>query len=116
MEFSGADVDSRAVEVEIDSLAAFAARLRALVGMIGRANAAAYGARTDDFTGAGPPAAARLQATNAAALRDLVEAVERLDDLVVRLGDAAGYVAGAYARTDAFAAATTRDVRAGWDG
>lgn len=116
MEFSGADADSRAIEVEVDSVAAFAARLRELVGMVGRANAAVYGPRTGDFAGAGPPGASRLHALNAAGLRDLVDAVERLDDAVVRLRDAAEHVAAAYARSDAFAAATTQDARAGWDG
>jgi hypothetical protein len=114
MQLPGADIDSR-IDVEVDSLATFAARLHAMVSMIGRAQAAAYGARSSDFTGSGPPAALLLRDVNAAGLRDLANAVERLDRSVCRLRDAADYLATAYARTDAFAASTTRDVSIAWD-
>jgi len=115
MEFPGADRDSRGVEADVDSLAAFAERLRSLVGIVARADAAAYGPRSGDFTGAGPPAALRLHDLNAAGLRQLVHAVERLDETVRRLHEAVEYVAAAYADSDAFAAATTRDVWTGWE-
>jgi hypothetical protein len=105
MEFPGADAGSPAVEVDIDSLAAFAERLRGLAGMAGRADAAAYGARSADFAGSGPPAAMWLRDANAAGLRDLARAVGHLDETVRRLRDAADDMAVAYADVDASAAA-----------
>jgi hypothetical protein len=105
MEFPGADAGSPAVKVDIDSLAAFAERLRGLTAMAGRADAAAYGARSADFAGSGPPAALWLRDVNAAGLCDLAQAVARLDGAVGRLRDAADDMALSYADADASAAA-----------
>ena len=115
MQLPRANLDG-GIDVEVDSLATFAVRLHALVSVIERANAAAYGARSSDFSGSGPPAALSLRDLNAAGLRDLADAVQRLDESVCRLRDAADYLATAYARTDVFAASTTQDVWTAWDG
>jgi hypothetical protein len=111
MEFPGAGAGNPAVEVDIDSVTAFAERLRGLTGMADRADAAAYGARSADFAGAGPPAAQWLRDANAAGLRELAHVVSHLDETVRWLRQAADEMAAGYAGADA--AAATRVVSGG---
>lgn len=111
--------DTAPIFVDVATLSGWADELRRLAGL--RAASSLSSARPDAFLGAGTSGAWSLRQSNARGLGTLLGAIERLDDLMVRLGEAADLVSRVYPEVDgasagALAKATAADVRLGLTG
>jgi hypothetical protein len=111
--------DTAPIFVDVATLSGWADELRRLAGL--RAASSLSSARPDAFLGAGTSGAWSLRQSNARGLGTLLGAIECLDDLMVRLGEAADLVSRVYPEVDgasagALAKATAADVRLGLTG
>jgi hypothetical protein len=104
------------INVDVSSLQAWSDELHRLVGLTQVANDMVGHWPVNNFAGSGPDGAWALRGLNAEALAALAAAVEQLDDLIARLRDAAAFVAGSYADSDAYSQAGADAVMAGWSG
>lgn len=111
--------DAAPIFVDVATLSAWAGELRGLAGLLAASSLGS--ARPDAFLGAGTSGAWSLRQANARGLGTLLGAIERLDDLIIRLGEAADLVSRVYPEVDgasagALAKATEADVRLGLTG